>query len=176
MCDRLEIDIDYVVGLRDGVPKQDAKPIILDLREYLVKNKYYHSCTIDCDYRVCEITVENYDQDLTNDLVKRYNVQLPDNSNRVIKKTLVFWSDTTITADELNACKQEDTPTPELSKETKELILTLGSLDNIDNTKDRVNNVFSDILKLMYVKEYRVVKRELELVVNKQIDLDRLFQ
>jgi len=106
MCDRLEVDIDYVVGLRDGTPEQDAKPMILDLREYLVKNEYHHRCTIDCDYGTVEITIENYDQDITNDLVKRYNVQLPNNSDKVLNKTLVFWSDTIVTMSELNLCNK----------------------------------------------------------------------
>jgi len=64
----------------------------------------------------------------------------------------------------------------ELSKESKELIITIGSLDNIDNSKDKIMNVFSDILELLNRQGCDVVKRELELVVNKQIDSDTVFK
>jgi len=89
-----EVDIDYVLGLRDGRPNDSSSKIEI-LKKYLEDTNYegyecYRSCDkVDNNKYSYKIMVELYDDDATAKLIKEFNVQNYDKSWNYI----LFWSD-----------------------------------------------------------------------------------
>ena len=61
-----------------------------------------------------------------------------------------------------------------ISKETEELILAINSLENNDN--DTIYNVCSVVLDMLHRNDAKVVIKELEAIVNKNIDIESIYR
>lgn len=89
----IKVDIDYVVGLRDGPLAKGAELPMITLYNYLNAKQYPYTRFINCDNNKVEIRVSHTNRDAIKDVIEKFNVLVPPELPSELKVDLLFWSD-----------------------------------------------------------------------------------